>query len=276
MDGDTPARDAEAEAPAIEVRALRVEHEGRLVLRDIGFEVRRGEIFAIVGPSGSGKSSLLRHLAGLQPPAAGQVRALGHDLYDGEPEALARRRRGVGVLFQAGALWSAMTVGDNLMLPLRLHTGLPRAAREQRARFKLALVGLDGAFALMPSQLSGGMRKRAALARALMLDPPLLLLDEPASGLDPLNTARLDELVLQLRDHLGTTVVVVTHDLDSVFALADRMLYLDDTDKTMAALGAPRTLLHAGPPRVRAFLGRHRPEAAGPSDRALAGGGPGA
>jgi phospholipid/cholesterol/gamma-HCH transport system ATP-binding protein len=168
-------------------------------------------------------------------------------------------------MFQAGALWSAMTVGENVMLPMRLFTALPAAARAQQARLKLALVGLDGSFELMPSELSGGMRKRAALARALALDPALLFLDEPTSGLDPLNAARLDGLILQLRDHLGTTVVMVTHEIGSVFALGDRALFLDEEDKTMTALDAPQTLLAHGPPRVREFLARGRVQPAAPA-----------
>ncbi len=168
-------------------------------------------------------------------------------------------------MFQAGALWSAMTVGENLMLPMRLFARLPRAERERQARFKLALVGLDGSFDLEPSQLSGGMRKRAAIARALALDPEMLYLDEPGSGLDPLNAARLDELVLNLRHHLGTTVVMVTHAIDSVFAVADRMLYLDDQDRTMIALDAPKVLLESGPRAVREFLTRGRVAAAAPA-----------
>jgi phospholipid/cholesterol/gamma-HCH transport system ATP-binding protein len=157
-------------------------------------------------------------------------------------------------MFQAGALWSSMSLGRNLMLPLELFTTLDAAERERRARFKLALVGLDGAFDLAPAALSGGMRKRAALARALALDPTLLFLDEPGAGLDPVNAARLDELVLNLRHHLGTTVVMVTHEIASVFAVADRALFLDDTTKTMTALGPPQDLLRNGPPAVQAFL----------------------
>jgi len=242
----------------ITVRELALAHDGRIVQRGLDFDVRRGEVLVIAGASGSGKSTLLRALIGLLPPAAGQVLLHGQDLYRGDEAALAALRRGFGVMFQAGALWSAMTLGENVMLPMRLFTRWPRAARERIARLKLALVGLDGCFDLEPAQLSGGMRKRAAIARALALDPALLFLDEPGSGLDPVNTARLDELVLQLRDHLGTTVVMVTHEIDSVFAVADRLLFLDEQDKTMTALGAPRQLLDHGPEAVRRFLHRGR------------------
>ena len=253
---------AAAATPIVEAIGLTVAHGDQIVQQDISFAIAPAEIFVILGPSGSGKSSLLRDLIGLQRPQKGQVLIEGQDLYDGDEITLRRLRRRFGVLFQAGALWSAMTVGENLMLPLRLFTPLPRKAREQHARLKLALVGLDGAFDLMPSQLSGGMRKRAGLARALALDPPLLFLDEPGSGLDPVNTARLDGLILQLRDHLGTTVVMVTHEIDSVFAVADRVLFLDEVDKTMTALDTPKALLQNGPPRVREFLQRGRAERA--------------
>ena len=248
--------------PIVQAQGLSVAHGEQTVLRGLNFEIARGEIFVIVGASGSGKTSLLRDLIGLQPPAQGRVLIEGQDLYHGDEATLRRLRQRFGVLFQAGALWSAMTVGENLMLPLRLFTPLPRKAREERARLKLALVGLDGAFDLMPSQLSGGMRKRAGLARALALDPPLLFLDEPGSGLDPVNTARLDGLILQLRDHLGTTVVMVTHEIDSVFAVADRVLFLDEIEKTMTALDTPKALLQNGPPRVQEFLHRGRSERA--------------
>jgi phospholipid/cholesterol/gamma-HCH transport system ATP-binding protein len=242
--------------PIVQARALTVAHGAEVVLRDISFEITAGEVFVIVGASGCGKSSLLRDLIGLQAPAQGQVLIEGQDLYQGDETQLRALRRRFGVMFQAGALWSAMSVGENLMLPMQLFTPWPSRAREQRARLKLALVGLEDAFDLMPAQLSGGMRKRAALARALALDPPLVFLDEPGSGLDPVNAARLDALILQLRAQLGTTVVMVTHEIDSVFAVADRVLFLDEVDKTMTALDRPQALLRSGPARVREFLRR--------------------
>jgi len=243
-----------AAIPRVQVRGLAIEAGGRLVQRGLDFDVLPGEVLVVMGASGCGKSTLLRHLVGLERPAAGSVQVDGEDLHAGSEAAQAERRRRFGVMFQAGALWSSMSVGRNLMLPLQLFTTLDAAECERRARFKLALVGLDGAFDLAPAALSGGMRKRAALARALALDPSLLFLDEPGAGLDPSNTARLDELVLNLRHHLGTTVVMVTHEIASVFAVADRALFLDDTTKTMTALGPPHTLLQSGPPAVRAFL----------------------
>jgi len=252
-------REGGAGVPALmQVQGLSAQAGGRTILHDISFDVRQGEVLVVMGPSGCGKSTLLRHLVGLQRPLAGRVLLDGHDLHAGDEDALAALRRRFGVMFQAGALWSSMSLGENLMLPMRLFTPLGGTQREQRARDKLALVGLQDGFDLMPAQLSGGMRKRAALARALALEPKLLFLDEPGSGLDPLNTARLDALVLELRHHLGTTVVMVTHDIASVFAVADRALYLDEQAMTMTALGAPQDLLQQGPPAVQRFLGSAR------------------
>jgi len=240
----------------IQVRNLTVQAGGHTVQQGLNFDVHRGEVLVVVGASGCGKSTLLRHLVGLQRPAAGQVLLDGQDLHQGTDDEQSRLRRRFGVMFQAGALWSSMSLGDNLMLAMRLFTAHDPAECARRARFKLALVGLHDAFDLMPAQLSGGMRKRAALARALALDPELLFLDEPGSGLDPLNAARLDELVLHLRRHLGTTIVMVTHEVASVLAVADRALYLDEHTKTMTALGPPNDLLQQGPPAVRLFLHR--------------------
>ncbi len=245
-----------APAPRVQVRGLTIQAGGRTVQQGLNFDVQPGEVLVIMGASGCGKSTLLRHLVGLDRPAAGQVLIDGEDLHAGDAGQQAARRRRFGVMFQAGALWSSMSLGQNLMLPLQLFTTLDAAECARRARFKLALVGLDGAFDLAPAALSGGMRKRAALARALALDPTLLFLDEPGAGLDPPNTARLDELVLNLRHHLGTTVVMVTHEIASILAVADRALFLDDQAMTMTALGPPHTLLDSGPPAVRAFFQR--------------------
>ena len=264
----TPAPDSAADSatgaappgsaapPLVSVRGLCMAFGGKVLQRDLNFDIRPGEVFAIVGGSGCGKSTLLRHLIGLNPPAAGQVLHGRDDLYDSDTATQSRLRRRFGVMFQAGALWSSMTVGENLMLPLQMFTRLDAEAIETQARFKLALVGLADSFEAEPAALSGGMRKRAAIARAMALDPPLLFLDEPSAGLDPPTSARLDELILQLRQHLGTAVVLVTHELDSLFAVADRVLFLDAESKTMTALDAPRVLAEHGPDAVRAFLQR--------------------
>ena len=230
----------------------------RVLQRDLSFEVRSGEVLVIMGGSGCGKSTLLRHLVGLQKPASGQVRYGKADPYDGDDAALARLRRQFGVMYQAGALWSSMSVGENVMLPMQMFTELNPADCQAKARAKLGLVGLADSFDAEPSALSGGMRKRAAIARALALEPPLLYLDEPSAGLDPPTAARLDDLILQLRHDLGTTVVMVTHELDSIFAVADRALFLDAESKTMTALDAPAALLAHGPEPVQNFLRRGR------------------
>ena len=250
-------------APLIRVQDVTMAFGDHVVQRDLTFDVLPGEVLAIAGGSGCGKSTLLRHLIGLQAPAAGQVLHGSQDLYAADARTLDVLRQGFGVAFQAGALWSSMTVGENVMLPMQLFTSLDAQACEQAARFKLALVGLSGSFEAEPAQLSGGMRKRAAIARALALDPPLLFLDEPSAGLDPLSSAQLDELIGHLRDDLGTAVVMVSHELGSIFALADRVLFLDAQTKTMTALGPPDELLHHGPPGVQAFLrrGAKQPEA---------------
>lgn len=243
-------------APLIRVQDLTMAFGEVIVQRDLTFDILPGEVLAIAGGSGCGKSTLLRHLIGLHKPAAGQVLHGTQDLYTADASTLGALRQGFGVAFQAGALWSSMTVGENVMLPLQLFTALSPEACEQAARFKLALVGLSESFEAEPARLSGGMRKRAAIARALALDPPLLFLDEPSAGLDPLTSAHLDELIRHLRDDLGTAVVMVSHELGSIFALADRVLFLDAQAKTMSALGPPDELLHHGPPGVQAFLRR--------------------
>ena len=257
-----PARDAIAAAdaaPLVRVDGLTMCHGRTLIQRGISFDVRPGEILVVVGGSGSGKSTLLRHMIGLQEPAAGRVLYGDVDLYAADAATQARVRRLFGVMFQAGALWSSMTVGENVMLPLELFGAMPAEERERQARAKLALVGLAEQFDAEPAALSGGMRKRAALARAIVMDPKLLFFDEPSAGLDPVVYAELDELILRLRDERGTTLVMVTHELASIFAVADRALFLDAERKTMTALDAPRRLLQDGPPEVREFLRRGVP-----------------
>jgi len=245
------------------VEDLSLHAGGRELQQGLNFDVRAGEVLAIVGASGCGKSTLLRHMIGLQTPHKGRVTwtagGAERDVHGDDPP-----RREIGVAFQAGALWSSMTVGENLTLPLELYTQLDAAQRERQARFKLALSGLPdaGTFDAEPSSLSGGMRKRAAIARALVLDPPLLCLDEPSAGLDPLTSARLDDLIKRLKCDLGTGIVLVTHELDSLFAVADRVLFLDVEAHTATALGPPAELRDHGPDPVREFLtrGQYEPQ----------------
>jgi phospholipid/cholesterol/gamma-HCH transport system ATP-binding protein len=241
----------------IEIRDLTLAYGSYVVMRDINARIRRGEVFVIMGGSGSGKSTLLKTMIGLKPPAQGDV------LYDGrsfwhstETEQQATLRR-FGVLFQSGALWSSMTLAENIALPLAAHTELSPNEISHIVRLKLSLVGLKGFEDYLPAELSGGMRKRAALARAMALDPEILFFDEPSAGLDPVNAHRLDDLILEVRDSLGTTIVVVTHDLQSIFAIADNSIFLDTATHTMRAEGNPRELLkHSKDPCLREFLTR--------------------
>lgn len=247
--------DPHTDKPLIRVRDLTMAFDEVVVQKDLNFDIPSACVFAIMGPSGCGKSTLMRALIGLQPPSSGQVLLDGEDLWGSGEEQRSRLQRQSGVLFQDGALWSSMTVAENLALPMQLFTTMSEALIADQVAFKLALVGLAGAADQYPSELSGGMRKRAGLARALALDPRLLFLDEPSAGLDPLSARRLDELILQLRDALGITVVLVTHELESLFVIADDSLYLDPETRTAIAQGPPATLRDSSEhPRVRAFL----------------------
>lgn len=239
----------------IEVRSLDMAYGDFVVMRDLNFVVRRGDVFIIMGGSGCGKSTLLRHLIGLMRPARGDILYNGESFTgasEDEREAMLRR---FGILYQGGALWSAMTLAENVALPLELYTSLSRREIREQVRLKLALVGLAGFENFYPSEISGGMRKRAGLARAMALDPEILFFDEPSAGLDPLSSRRLDDLILQLRDSLGTTVVVVTHELPSIFAIGNNSIFLDPQSRTAIAHGDPRYLRdNSKDPRVREFL----------------------
>lgn len=246
--------DSDAE---ITVRDLTMAYGSFVLMRDLDFSVRRGSIFIIMGGSGSGKSTLLRHMIGLKEPAKGEIFYGEENFTRADPENRDRLVRRLGVLFQSGALFSSLTLAENIGLPLGEYTDLSPADIREIASLKLALVGLRGFEDFYPSEISGGMQKRAGLARALALDPDVLFFDEPSAGLDPISSRRLDELILELRDNLGATVAVVTHELASIFTIADDCVFLDPETRTMIATGNPRELRdQSEDPRVRAFLRR--------------------
>lgn len=238
---------------------------GSFVLqRDLTFDIQRGDIFIIMGGSGCGKSTLLRHLIGLKAPAKGTVSYSGQSLWDAAPEVRQQILRHTGVLYQKGALWSSMTLAENIALPLAEYTDLRPAEIEELAAFKLALVGLAGFEGYYPSEISGGMQKRAGLARAMALDPDILFFDEPSAGLDPISSRLLDDLILELRDSLGATIVVVTHELASIFTIANNSVFLDADTRTMIAQGDPKMLVNDCPEaKVRNFLRRGEADHAG-------------
>jgi phospholipid/cholesterol/gamma-HCH transport system ATP-binding protein len=244
-------------APPIVVEDLTMAYGSYVLQRNLTFSVNRGDIFIIMGGSGCGKSTLLRHLIGLKAPAAGKVCYSGESLWDASPDQQRAILRRTGVLFQKGALWSSMTLAENIALPLQEYTGLPLDTIRELAALKLALVGLAGFEDYYPSEISGGMQKRAALARAMALDPEILFFDEPSAGLDPISSKLLDDLILELRDSLGATIVVVTHELPSIFAIGNNSVFLDAESKTMIAQGDPKKLLaETGNPTVKQFLTR--------------------
>ena len=241
----------------IEVRDLTMAYGSTVIQRDLNFDINRGDIFIIMGGSGCGKSTLLRHLIGLKPPAAGEVRYHGSSLWQHSESEREELMRQMGVLYQSGALWSAMTLAENVALPLQQYTELSAGQISELVSYKLALVGLRGFEAYYPAEISGGMQKRAGLARAMALDPELLFFDEPSAGLDPVSARRLDDLILELNQSLGTTVAVVTHELASIFAIGNNSVFLDPVSKTMIATGDPNRLLkESQDPRVRSFLTR--------------------
>src|SRR5712675_2070047 len=248
-----------AAEPHIIVRDLTMAYGSFVLMRDLNFVVRRGDIFIIMGGSGCGKSTLLRHLIGLKEPATGEVIYGNVNFTRAEPTQRELLLRRFGILYQSGALWSSMTLAENIGLPLGEFTDLTPAQIREVAALKLALVGLKGFEDFYPNQISGGMQKRAGLARAMALDPDILFFDEPSAGLDPISSRLLDDLILELRDNLGATVVVVTHELASIFAIGNNSIFLDTDNRTMIASGDPRDLLaHSTDPKVKQFLTRGR------------------
>ena len=241
----------------ITVRDLTMAYGNLVIIKDLDFAVRRGTVFIIMGGSGTGKSTVLRHLIGLNEPARGEVFYGDVNFTTADPAKRQEILRGIGVLYQSGALWSSMTLAENVALPLGEYTRLSAAEMREIACLKLALVGLKGFEDYYPSEISGGMQKRAGLARAIALDPDVLFFDEPSAGLDPVSSRLLDDLILALRDALGATVVVVTHELASIFAIGDDCIFLDGETRTAIARGNPKELLaHSTDPRVRRFLTR--------------------
>jgi len=259
----------------IVVRDMVMAYGSFVLIQDLNFTIRRGDIFVIMGGSGCGKSTLMRQMIGLKQPARGQVLYNGVSFWEADPPGREQLMRRFGVLYQQGALWSSMTLAENIALPLGEYTTLGPAEIRELASLKLALVGLAGFEDYYPSEISGGMRKRAGLARAMAMDPEVLFFDEPSAGLDPISSRLLDDLILELRDSLGATVVMVTHELPSIFAIANNSVFLDAESKSQLALGDPHELLaHPPDPKVAQFLTRggteepvNRP-AAGPSREA--------
>ena len=243
--------------PHIRVEGLTMAYGSRTIMENLDFTIGRGEIFVIMGGSGCGKSTLLRHLIGLQDPAAGKIFYGDEDFTAASEERRLAMLRRFGVMYQGGALWTSMTLAENVALPLREYTSLSEKRIADIVEFKLSLTGLAGFGDYYPAEISGGMVKRASLARAMALDPEILFLDEPGAGLDPISSKLLDDLILELRDSLGTTVVMVTHELASIFAVADKAVFLDTATHTAGAIGDPRVLRDTSPnPNVRRFLNR--------------------
>jgi phospholipid/cholesterol/gamma-HCH transport system ATP-binding protein len=243
--------------PHIIVKDLTMAYGDFVVMHDLNFTVNRGDVFIIMGGSGCGKSTMMTVLIGLMAPAKGQVLYGDVDFWESEPETRARIIRRAGVMYQRGALWSSMTLAENVALPLETYMDLSPEQIRQVVMMKLALVGLAGFEEFYPSEISGGMQKRAGIARAMALDPEILFFDEPSAGLDPMSARRLDDLILQLRESLGTTMVVVTHELASIFTIGNNSVFLDASKRTMTATGDPKKLLaKTEDPTLRQFLTR--------------------
>jgi phospholipid/cholesterol/gamma-HCH transport system ATP-binding protein len=252
-----PAQQATDPDTHIVVQDLTMAYGDFVIQRDLNFSIRRGEIFIVMGGSGCGKTTLLHHMIGLKQPARGRILFEGTSYWESPPEVQQGIKRSFGMSFQSGALWSSLTLAENVALPLGEYTQLEPGEIAEIASLKLALVGLAGFEEFYPSEISGGMHKRAALARAMALDPEILFFDEPSAGLDPISSRRLDDLIMQLRDSLGTTIVVVTHELASIFTIGNNSVYLDTEARTMTASGDPRQLRDSSPdPAVRRFLNR--------------------
>lgn len=241
----------------IRVEDLQAGYGEAVVLNNINFDIRRGELLAIIGGSGCGKTTLLRHLVGLMQPARGRISIDGYDITNGDEETFQKALRKIGILFQGGALFGSMTIAENVALPIREYTDLPPEAVHTLVRMKLCSVDLGGYERHLPSELSGGMIKRAALARALALNPEILFLDEPTAGLDPVTSAEIEDLILRINHSLGTTIVTVTHSLNIIFKVAHRIIMLDKTEKGIIAQGNPGELKEKSPnPAVRQFFNR--------------------
>lgn len=241
----------------IRVTDLTMAYGTFIIQRDLSFDIRNGDIFVIMGGSGCGKSTLMRHLIGLKCPAKGTVEYDGVSFWDAKPAQQRQMMRGFGVLYQSGALWSSMTLAENVGLVLADNTSLNKKSIREIASLKLAMVGLAGFEDFYPSEISGGMRKRAGLARAMALDPEILFFDEPSAGLDPISSKLLDDLIVELCESLGSTIVIVTHELASIFDIGTNSVFLDPETKTIIAQGAPKDLLdHCEDPRVQRFLTR--------------------